>query len=218
MADAAAPQFCDVALPVPLPITFTYRINGVTPVVGGRVLVPFRTERLAGVVTAIHDRKPSMEAREVLHVLDTAPVLDSTLMQLAAWIAEYYVCPIGEVFRTMLPLAAEVKRVRQYRISQAGMAALVAAAEIGSSLRSKRSIEDQEKEYAVLNRLSDGDAVRESTLRSATGASRELLTGMMRKKWITREDASAAREVKRTVRVLVMPEKANHKGHKAEHE
>lgn len=206
MADSAHQQFCDVALPVPLPITFTYRINGTTPVVGGRVLVPFRTERLAGVVTAIHDRQPSMKAREVLHVLDTAPVLDSTLMELAKWISDYYLSPIGEVFRTMLPLGAEVKRVRQYRITQAGMAALVAAAELGSSLRSKRTIEDQEKEYAVLNRLSDGDAVRESSLRSATHASRELLAGMMRKKWITRQDASAPRDARRMVRVLVLAE------------
>jgi len=208
---AAEGIFCDVALPVPLGNTFTYRTRGATPVVGGRVLVPFRTERLAGVVTAIHDRPPSMEAREVLHVLDAVPLLDSTLMQLAAWISEYYVCPIGEVFRTMLPLAAEVKRLRQYRITQAGMAALVAAAEQGSSLRSKRSIEEQQIEYAVLNRLSDGAALRESTLRSATRASRELLAGMMRKKWIVREDASAPRDAKRTIRVLELAERRSSK-------
>ncbi|HEX4663612.1 MAG TPA: hypothetical protein VH196_04420, partial [Terriglobales bacterium] len=53
------PDFCDVALPVPLEMTFTYRVNGQTPVVGGRVLVPFRTSRLPGVVTALHDRPPS---------------------------------------------------------------------------------------------------------------------------------------------------------------
>ncbi|HZU21604.1 MAG TPA: primosomal protein N', partial [Terriglobales bacterium] len=208
MADHSPPQFCDVALPVPLNLTFTYRVNGAAgdcaPVVGGRVLVPFRSERLAGVVTALHDREPAMKAREVLHVLDAAPVLDSTLMELAAWISEYYVCPIGEVFRSMLPLAAEVKRVRQYRITQAGIAALMAAAEQGSSLRSRRTPEEQQVQYAVLNRLSDADALRESSLRTATGASRELLAGMIRKKWITREDASAPRDTPRKVRVLVL--------------
>ena len=35
------PAFCDVALPVPLDRTFTYAVNGVTPAVGARVLVPF---------------------------------------------------------------------------------------------------------------------------------------------------------------------------------
>lgn len=200
-------RFCDVALPVPLPMTFTYRIaNGAMPAVGGRVLVPFRTERLAGVVTAIHDKPPSMEARDVLHVLDTAPLLDPALIELANWIASYYLAPIGEVFRTMLPLAAEVKRVRQYRITESGMAALGAAAEHGSSLRSKRTMEEQRAEYAVLNRLADGEPEREGTLRSATGASRELLSGMMRKKWIVREDASAPREAIRLVRSLVLIE------------
>jgi len=153
----------------------------------------------------------------VLHVLDSTALLDSSLMQLGAWISEYYVCPIGEVFRTMLPLGAEVQRVRQYRISQAGMAALVAAAEHGSSLRSKRSLEEQHKEYAVLNRLSDGDAVRETTLRSATGASRQLLAGMMRKKWITREDVSAPRDARRTVRVLLLQDKPDSGGREDEH-
>ena len=49
------PAFCDVALPLPLDTVFTYRVNGQQPVVGGRVLVPFRTERLPGVVVALHD-------------------------------------------------------------------------------------------------------------------------------------------------------------------
>ncbi|HYY69862.1 MAG TPA: hypothetical protein VE734_09020, partial [Terriglobales bacterium] len=46
------PSFCDVALPVPLGTCFTYRLNGAEPVVGGRVLVPFRKLRLPGIVTA----------------------------------------------------------------------------------------------------------------------------------------------------------------------
>ena len=70
------PQFCDVALPVPLPTTFTYRINGTQPVIGGRVLVPFRTHRLTGVVTALHDNPPSVIAKEILNVLDAEPLLD----------------------------------------------------------------------------------------------------------------------------------------------
>src|ERR1051326_514336 len=82
------PTFCDVALPVPLDMAFTYRIAGPEPVVGGRVLVPFRAERLSGVVTALHDRAPSMPAKAVLQVLDTEPVLDEGLMQLGQWIAQ----------------------------------------------------------------------------------------------------------------------------------
>ena len=67
--------FCDVALPVPLDMAFTYKIAEQQPVVGGRVLVPFRNQRISGVVTALHDRAPSMQAKTVLEVLDTEPVL-----------------------------------------------------------------------------------------------------------------------------------------------
>ena len=55
------PEFCDVALPVPLDMAFTYRIpTGLEPVVGGRVLVPFRQRRMTGIVVEAHDRKPSV--------------------------------------------------------------------------------------------------------------------------------------------------------------
>jgi hypothetical protein len=43
------PAYCDVALPVPLDRTFTYAVNGVVPVVGARVLVPFSGQMLMGV-------------------------------------------------------------------------------------------------------------------------------------------------------------------------
>ena len=71
------PAFCDVAQPVPLDQTFTYAVDGAEPVVGGRVLVPFRNLRLSGVVTALHDTKPRVATKKVLEVLDQQPVLDA---------------------------------------------------------------------------------------------------------------------------------------------
>jgi primosomal protein N' len=48
------PEFCDVAVPVPLDGVFSYRIaDGQIPVVGGRVLVPFRSQRLSGIATEL---------------------------------------------------------------------------------------------------------------------------------------------------------------------
>jgi primosomal protein N' (replication factor Y) len=137
------PSFCDVALPVPLEANFTYRLDGAVPVIGGRVLVPFREQRLTGVVVDLHDRAPSMKAKIVYQVLDAEPVLDAELMKLGQWIAEYYVAPLGEVFRTMLPLAAEFRRARGYRVTQRGIEALHAAAERGSSLRLGGSADEQ---------------------------------------------------------------------------
>ncbi len=58
------PAFCDVAVPVPLDAHFTYRIDAShPPVLGGRVIVPFRNEKLIGVVTRLHDEPPPVEAK-----------------------------------------------------------------------------------------------------------------------------------------------------------
>ena len=70
------PVFCDVALPVPLDMVFTYQIADQVPVIGGRVLVPFRNDRLSGIVTALHDRRPEVKTKSVLQVLDSESVLD----------------------------------------------------------------------------------------------------------------------------------------------
>src|SRR5215469_8917972 len=127
------PAFCDVALPVPLDMAFTYKIADVLPVIGGRVLVPFRNDRLPGVVTALHDRQPEVQTKTVLEVLDSEAVLDPILMQLGQWISQYYLSPIGEVFRTLLPLAADNKRPTVYRFSEAGHGSLHAPATPDSS-------------------------------------------------------------------------------------
>src|SRR5213082_1262841 len=152
------PLFCDVAVPVPLDATFTYRVGDTEPVVGGRVLVPFRAERMVGVVTKLHNNAPQsrdkdkkIQIKSVIAALDSEPVLDAGLLKLGEWIAQYYIAPIGEVFRTMLPLMAEVKHTWLYSIADAGVTALHESATVGSSKRSKKSSEEQMIEYAVLD-------------------------------------------------------------------
>src|SRR5215467_6443747 len=199
------PLFCDVALAVPLDMVFTYAIPaGMEPVVGGRVLVPFRQQRLSGIVVEVHDRAPRVKAKSVIEALDSFPVLDERLLKLGQWIADYYLAPVGEVFRTMLPLAAEFKRAITYRITEAGQMALHLAGTSGSPARSQRTPEDQLVEFRVLDYLAERDGVSESRLRSAARVSRALLSGMVRKKWIAREDVSAARDAARIVKFAVL--------------
>jgi primosomal protein N' (replication factor Y) (superfamily II helicase) len=231
------PQFCDVALPVPLDMVFTYRVAAEThlqagqqilmpqdgtpsgdseapgPVVGGRVLVPFRQQRMTGIVVELHDRKPSVRTKNVLSLLDASPVLDDQLLRLGRWIANYYLAPLGEVFRTMLPLSAEFKRSITYRITEGGLAALHTAGLSGSSARSRRTPEEQLAEFRVLDYLAElestrnspdplsGEPVKQETLRAATRVSKPVLAGMVRKKWLAREDVSGARDATRTIRV-----------------
>jgi primosomal protein N' (replication factor Y) len=199
-------MYCDVALPIPLDRAFTYAINGTVPQVGARVLVPFSGQRLLGVVTRVHDDAPAegIEIKPVQQVLDDAPLLPDELMQLAAWIAQYYVAPLGEVLRSMMPLAAEVRRHFTYRIAEAGRRVLYEGAQKGSSRRSRLPAEDQDREYAVLNYLEDGSSATASALRSATQARKPLLDGMVKKKWLTREAVAEERDARRTERVALL--------------
>lgn len=201
------PEFCDVALPVPLDMVFTYRVPAdAAPIVGGRVLVPFRQQRMTGIVVELHERKPAIITKNIISVLDPEPVLDELLLRLARWIADYYLAPLGEVCRTMLPLMAEFKRTIGYRITDHGQSALHLAGMSGSSARSQRTPEEQMLEFQVLDYMagSDGDLVRDQTLRSATKVPRRILEGMVRKKWLSREDISAPQDAKRTIKVALL--------------
>ncbi|HEY0264124.1 MAG TPA: primosomal protein N' [Granulicella sp.] len=200
------PRFCDVALPVPLDQRFTYAVDGVVPAVGARVLVPFGGQRLMGVVLRVHDEQPeaSIEVKPVQQVLDEAALLPEELMRLAEWIAQYYVAPLGEVLRGMLPLSAEVKRHFVYRITEQGRKVLYSGAEKGSSRRSKLTPEQQDREYAVLNYLESGEGAKATALRSATGANKALLDGMVKKRWLVREAVAEERDARRLERVAVL--------------
>jgi len=199
-------SFADVALPVPLDRTFTYKVSGGAPVVGARVLVPFSGQRLMGVVVRVHNQAPAdgFEIKPVQRVLDDAALLPDELMRLAEWIAQYYVAPLGEVLRGMLPLQAEIRRVLFYRIAEQGRKVLYEGADRGSSRRSRLPAEEQNREYAVLNALEVGDAMKLSQLRSATGANKALLEGMVRKRWLVRETEAAERDARRMEKIVVL--------------
>src|SRR5260370_25509384 len=118
------PPFCNVALPVPLRKTFTYAVpeamhGTVQP--GSRVLVPFRKKAMVGVVVELAESAPpGTKIRELTRVLDFVPALTPKLIVLAHWIARYYLAPVGEVIRAMLPPVTELKSQRQIILTDAG--------------------------------------------------------------------------------------------------
>ncbi len=202
--------FCDVVLPVPLDRSFTYRLEPLEAEVGARVLVPFAGQRLVGFAVRLHDEAPAaeVELKAVERVLDEAALLGPELMELGRWVAEYYCAPLGEVLRGMVPLGAEVRRQWVYRIAEAGRRVLYEGAAKGSSRRSKLSVEDQNREYAVLNYLESGEPAKIPTLRAATGANKALLDAMARKRWLAREPLAEARDARRVEQVAVLVETA----------
>ncbi|HSJ15339.1 MAG TPA: primosomal protein N' [Longimicrobiales bacterium] len=93
----------EVALPVPVPRTFTYRASGSIPP-GSRVRVPFSGRRLIGWV--LGPATPTRELtrlRDVERVLDDVPSLTPDLLALCRFVADYYTTPIGLVLRAALP-------------------------------------------------------------------------------------------------------------------
>jgi primosomal protein N' (replication factor Y) len=135
------PAFCEVALPVPLDRSFTYAVQeGQLPLRGARVIVPFRNEKLIGVVTGLSTMVPAdFEARHIEAVLDEEPLLSEPLLKLGEWMAQYYLAPLGEVLRGMLPLMAEVRRTVYYRITDLGRDVLAASLEGVDPLSEKRA-------------------------------------------------------------------------------
>jgi primosomal protein N' (replication factor Y) (superfamily II helicase) len=208
--------YCEVALPLPLDRTFTYSVSEDEQVSrGARVIVPFRREKLIGVVTATGVPAPTdFEARPLDAVLDAEPLLSAHLFALAEWIAGYYLAPLGEVLRTMLPLMAEVRRTVYYRITDLGRD-ILAGSHDGDfpAILAKRSAKKRKNEIAadqhslerrVLERLSAGEPVKVSTLRTATSASLQVLASMLRKRWIARETSATERDARRMERFAVL--------------
>jgi primosomal protein N' (replication factor Y) len=116
-------KYCDVSLPVPLDQAFTYRLpetlqHRVSP--GCRVLVPFGARKLVGMVLAMRDDPPEGPVKEALRLIDEEPVLNSELLSLGRWIAQYYCAPLGEVLRGMTPLSGEVRKTKQYSLTDSG--------------------------------------------------------------------------------------------------
>ena len=100
--------FADVILPVPLDGLFTYSVPAQLAEAvkfGVRVLVPFgRNKQHIGIVAQIHDKKPSgYQVKDILQVLDQQPVLLPQQYRLWLWVSEYYMAPIGEVYKAALP-------------------------------------------------------------------------------------------------------------------
>jgi primosomal protein N' (replication factor Y) len=117
------PRYCDVSLPVPLNQVFTYdlpetlrhRVQR-----GCRLLVPFGTRKLTGIVLRVYDEQPQVETKLALQLLGEEPALDDELLSLAGWIANYYCTPLGEVLRSMTPLSSEVRKGKIWTLTDSG--------------------------------------------------------------------------------------------------
>ncbi|MDD7317950.1 MAG: primosomal protein N' [Prevotella sp.] len=99
--------FVDVILPVPLEGLFTYGVpeQWVGRVaMGVRVLVPLgKSKHYIAMAVKVHREEPEMKWKSIEQVLDDKPVVSERQMRLWQWISDYYMSPIGDVFKAAMP-------------------------------------------------------------------------------------------------------------------
>ena len=120
---APLPLYCDVSLPVPLDQAFTYSLPVTLRhrvISGCRILVPFGSRKLTGLVLKTHSDKPAGALKDVLRLLEEEPALSPNLIELGRWIANYYCAPLGETLRAMTPLSGEVRQGKLYSLTKSG--------------------------------------------------------------------------------------------------
>lgn len=121
-ARTPAQMYAEVAIPVRVMQTFTYRLPAALQrdaQVGSRLLVPFGRKRLTGYIVALHDEldraaELTEEAvRDAEELLDAEPLITPEILEITRWVADYYAAPWGEVLKAALPagLNATVEQV-----------------------------------------------------------------------------------------------------------
>jgi len=193
----------EVILPLPLEQTYTYAVpDALVPHVrpGCRVLVPFGSRRLTGLVGEVreHDREED-GLKLVEDVLDEEPSLTAELLRLTKWIADYYVCGWGEVVKAALPTGTDVEG--DY---------IVRPASLGSNGAADKLTQ------RILRYVSSHEEVALSTLRKEVrGTTLPLLRRMERQGLVTleQETGSARISVKREKYVRLAPEYRSPEAH-----
>ena len=99
-------KFARIIIPTPLKEPLIYRVPDSLReqiVAGMRVLIPLGKRSVTGVVLELQRETALPETREILALLDDRPILDTSLLHLSWWVAQYYLATLGEVFATVLP-------------------------------------------------------------------------------------------------------------------
>lgn len=108
-------EYVEVVLPLPLQTTFTYRVpeemRSGSLGVGFRVIVPFGRKKFhTGIVVGFPVSPPAgFEIKEIAMVLDEAPVVRHPQLKLWDWVADYYLCSVGDVYKAAVPSGMKIE-------------------------------------------------------------------------------------------------------------
>ena len=117
-------KYVEVVLPLPLDGLFTYAVadnQAAKAQVGCRVLVPLgKSKKYIGIVMHVVDEKPEFEVKPIIEVIDRQPILLHQQIRLWQWISDYYLSPLGDIYKAALP--SGLKAPQQLRQNKQGSA------------------------------------------------------------------------------------------------
>jgi len=169
-----------------VPETLSDRVH-----IGTRVIVPLQRQRVAGVVLELLDHSPQgYRLKEILELKGRGdPVFTTTLIKLAHWVADYYVCPVQQVLRAMLPKAVRAKPESFLTDSHLTLAKKPTSDEI-EKLRAKAPMQAR-----ILDELAAaGGTAALSQLRRDLPKASSYLAPLLKKGWITRAEVRVERD------------------------
>src|SRR5262245_19763094 len=125
-------MFAEVAVPVHVRQTFTYRLPGELALraePGCRVMVPFGKKFLTGFIVDLHETLQSevdeSDIKDIEELLDESPIITHEILELTRWVSDYYFAPWGECLRAALPAGAISISEQVLSLTDAGRVALV---------------------------------------------------------------------------------------------
>src|SRR5438132_2348349 len=201
-------QLVNVAVMAALRHSLTYRVpDGLDVRTGRRVLVPLGNRKALGIVLEpVARMAPGVKARDVLRVVDPEPLLSPELLTLGLWIAEYYLAPVGEVFRAMLPLRAQTGRVRLLQLTARGRkkldeleTSLIEDAREGSEARLLRFLAQHQSTHH--SQSSQAGVPLESARRKFPDSFPELIASARAEGWVTTLEIERERGQRRVLGV-----------------
>lgn len=105
-------SFADLVLPLAIPKVLTYHIPSHligNLQVGSRVIVALGNKKvITGIVSKIHTTVPSYPTKAIIDLLDPVPIITPTQLAFFQWMAQYYMCTLGEVVKAALPSGLKV--------------------------------------------------------------------------------------------------------------
>ncbi|HRH41317.1 MAG TPA: primosomal protein N' [Pyrinomonadaceae bacterium] len=189
------PQFAELALPLPLKQTFTYRLPEnirENVQIGSRLLVPFGKRNLTGYTVELHETLDESlgieesQIKEAIELLDEEPLITEEILRLTNWTADYYSASWGEVLKASLPAGVNVETEQIVQITTTGRDELF---KVSTAKTAK---------VQILNYLSEQEEVSMRQLTKQFGAStaNRILRDLVKQNWVTSFQKTLATKTK----------------------